>query len=312
MTKISTYPLNSSPTTTDYLIGNQASGPTTQRFLLSDLITLFLNSIPAAEGSSAFVSSGGVWSGDAYASTRAASMTAMRVRVVSTFLSVAAVTARTFTASKDTYIDVDSTGTLVYTEVANNAASPALAANSVRVGIIITGATTIASAASVNQGQEDKVLPIASSIAYTVTDSLGNLICPRDPNSTTLGYRQTTSNFVTTNTSATQVTGLTCPVIIPTGRKIDLLAYTSAPADSAGTAATTVSIWDGTVGSGTQLQAGPLYIPANNASSPVAVPASTTPAAASKTYNVGFHVNGSTGTFVGAATTPAFIKVKLA
>jgi hypothetical protein len=46
MTKISQYPDDASPQTTDYAIGNQASGPTTQRFKFSNLITLFFNNIP--------------------------------------------------------------------------------------------------------------------------------------------------------------------------------------------------------------------------------------------------------------------------
>src|SRR5205085_10334892 len=107
---------------------------------------------------------------------------------------VATITAHAFTASKDTYIDllystVDNVATPVYTEVSNNAASPALAANSVRVCIIQSGAT-ITATTKVNQGEETKVFPIASSIPYAVTDSLGNLICPRDPNRKILGYRQ--------------------------------------------------------------------------------------------------------------------------
>ena len=171
------------------------------------------------------VASGGVWSGDAYASTRNASMTAMVCYINGLPITIAAVTARSFTASKDTYIDIlsngDNTGTLVYTEVANNAASPALAANSIRIGIIVTGASNIASVASINQGQEEKVLPIASSIPYAVTDSLGNLICPRDPARKVLGYRRTTITQGSITTIADS-TYLQVPVIVPTGRKIKI------------------------------------------------------------------------------------------
>lgn len=167
-----------------------------------------------------FVASGCVWSGDAYASTRNASMTAGVVYIGGKRVTVALVTARSFTASKDTYIDVDNTGTLVYTEVTNNAASPALAANSIRIGIIVSGAN-IAAVGSVNQGQEDKVLPIASSVPYAVTDSLGNLICPRDPNRRVLGHRLVTSN-TGTFTAETDLTGLTFVINVPTGRKVKL------------------------------------------------------------------------------------------
>ncbi|UOF78005.1 hypothetical protein [Caudoviricetes sp.] len=165
-----------------------------------------------------YVASGCVWSGDSYGSTRAASMTSGVVYISGKRITVSAVTARTFTASKDTYVDVDGTGALTYTEVINNAASPSLAAGSLRLGIIITGASSIANSGSVNQGESDKVLPIASSIPYTVTDSLGNLICPRDPNRKILGYRAGTS--ATSSTTYADLAPFNFVCNIPTGRKV--------------------------------------------------------------------------------------------
>lgn len=167
------------------------------------------------------VASGLVWTGDSYGSTCAASMTAGVVYIGGVRVPVSAVTSRTFTASKDTYIDVGTDGVLDYTEVANNAASPALAASHVRIGIIITGASNIANVGSINQGQEDKVLPIASSVAYCVTDSLGNLICPRDPSRRLLGYRRITGNKAGITTE-TDITGLSVPFIAPGNRKIKI------------------------------------------------------------------------------------------
>lgn len=173
-----------------------------------------------------FVESGCAWSGDAYASTRTASMTSgvvwLNISGVMTRFALSIVTAHLFTASKDTYIDVDTTGALVYTEVANNAASPALTANYLRLGIIITAATNIAGVGSVNQGQEYKLLPITSSVPYGVTDSLGNLICPRDPNRKLLGERRL---YNTDISRASATIGdfsivLSCPVNIPSDRKV--------------------------------------------------------------------------------------------
>ncbi len=165
------------------------------------------------------VASGCVWTADAAGSTLLASMTAGVVYVSGVRATVSAITSRAFTASKDTYIDVDSTGAITYTEVANNAASPALSAGNVRIGIIVTGGTSIATANSVNQGQEDRVLPIASSIPYAVTDSLGNLICPRDPNRKILGYRQTVANQGSITTEV-DITGLSVSFIAPGNRKV--------------------------------------------------------------------------------------------
>lgn len=267
-----------------------------------------------SEGSHDFVASGCVWTGDAYASTLLASMTAGVVYISGVRIAVSAVSARAFTASKDTYIDLGSDGTLDYTEVANNAASPALAADHIRVGIIVSGGSSIANAGSVNQGQETKVLPIASSIPYQVTDSLGNLICPRDPNRKVLGYRAILTSFSTASVTAVQVTGLTCPVIVPTGRKIKISVFAESVNNGTATNFSVVSVWDGTVASGTQIQIGNWQSSANSQRFGCSMEAITTPATASKTYNVGF-ATGSAGTAVfglsSAATSPAFIKVEL-
>ena len=131
-----------------------------------------------------FTVSGGVWTGDAYASTLAASMTAWTGYINGQRGTISAVTARAFTASKDTYIDVlNSSGTfsLVYTEVANNAASPALAANSIRLGVIVTGGSNIAAATSINQGQPERTVPTTCNPGKSGTDSLGNVIRNTNP-----------------------------------------------------------------------------------------------------------------------------------
>ena len=168
------------------------------------------------------VASGCVWSGDSYGSTLAASMTSGVIYLAGKRLTVATVTARAFTASKDTYVDLSDSGsgtaTITYTEVANNAASPALAAGSIRVAIIVTGASNIANVGSVNQGESFKVLPIASSVAYSVTDSLGNMICNRAPSPTVIGYR--TQSSIGSNGQTSFSGAASCPVIVPSGRRV--------------------------------------------------------------------------------------------
>lgn len=174
------------------------------------------------------INSGGVWSGLGYGTTLTAAMTALVAYVNGRRISVAAIATRTFTATKDTYVDLldnlDGTGTIVYTEVANNAASPALAANSVRVAIIVSGAT-IAAVASINQGEEGKQLPIVSSQPYMTTDSLGNLICPRDPQRKILAYREITTDQNTASATPVAIPGLSAiPFIIPgaSNRKVKI------------------------------------------------------------------------------------------
>lgn len=263
-----------------------------------------------------YVASGCVWSGLGYGSTLTATMTVGVVVINGNPLSVATIATRAFTASKDTYIDVldngDGTGLVVYTEVANNAASPALASNSIRIGIIVSGAN-IAAATSVNQGQETMVLPIASSIPYAVTDSLGNLICPRDPNRKVLGYRQSTTGFTTASTSAVQVTGLSCPVIVPTGRKVKITFFANELYNTAASGnGAFMSIWDGVVNSGAELGVGSMTVAVANQAVPGSVIAITTPNSSSKTYNAGLQAFGTgSGGLDSGSGKPMYILVEL-
>ena len=161
------------------------------------------------------------------------------------------------------------------------------------------------------------VLPIASSIPYAVTDSLGNLICPRDPRRQLLGYRQVLSSQTTTSATQAQVTGVSVPVIVPTGRKIRITAYVGKPANatSAAQGGSVFGIWDGTVASGTELNnATSSYsaAAAGNQGVPHIVEAITTPTSASKTYNLGFAIFSSGNTNTNAASNrPVYLKVEL-
>lgn len=268
-----------------------------------------------------YVASGLVISPDSAGVNKNWSITLGVVVINGNPVTVAAQSANVATASKDTYVDVldngDGTGLLVFTSgniVNNNAASPALASNSIRLGIIVCGAGSIAATTSINQGQEGRILPIASSIAYEVTDSLGNLICPRDPNRKLLGYRQITSN-ATATTIAAIVGGsqtLSCPVIIPTGRKVKITLYLSDLGNGSATQGSRASIWDGVVGSGTELQRGDTSSTTAGFGYAVTLEAVVTPSSSSKTYNGGLVQNSSgTVTAIASSASPAFIKVEL-
>lgn len=260
-----------------------------------------------------YIASGMVWSGDSYGSTRNASMTAGVMYIGGRRLTASLVTSRSFTASKDTYIDAsdngDGTVLLTYTEVANNAASPALAANSVRIGIIVTGAANIANAGSVNQGQQDKVLPIASSIAYSVTDSLGNLIFPTDPLRKIIGYRQITSNA--TGTTVTDIAGLNVTVNVPSGRKIKVTGFIGGGSSSAANNGVRMYLVDVTAGATIAVASN-----ATNASgdivslNPTAI---LSPAAGTRTFKAQIDrgTNAATASSNGSATNPNYIMVEL-
>lgn len=269
------------------------------------------------EGWFDFVASGMVWSGDSYASTRNASMTSGVLYINGRRLTATTVTSRSFTASKDTYIDAsdngDGTALLTYTEVANNATSPSLAANSVRIGIIVTGASNIASAGSVNQGQEDKVLPTVSSNPLQTTDTSGNLICPRDPNRQTLGvHTRVTQAINAGGTAVTDLMDLAIPVIVPTGRKIKFSVQGEDLYASVNNASAVVTLWEGTVGSGRQLLAYRGFQNGGSGTVGVGVSRTFTPLTSNPTLRVGL-ASTTTGnsTIDGSSSSPITATVEL-
>lgn len=179
-----------------------------------------------------FIQTGGVWTQNA---GLVGSMTALTLWIAGIQYSVAAVASHTFGASVDTYIDYTVGTGITYTAVSNNAASPALAANSVRLSIVVTNGSAIT---FINQGQTDTTLtnfgPTVSSNALTVSDSLGNRIYPTNPNGGLIGYRQITAPFTSTTTPGyVAVTGMSMPIQIPTGRSVDITVYCPALKSSA-------------------------------------------------------------------------------
>lgn len=259
-----------------------------------------------------YVRSGCVWSGDSYASTLNASMTSGYIRISGKTLRVPAVSARAFTASKDTYVDLsdngDGTAAFTYTANTTNTASPALAANAIRIAIIVAGASSIAAATSVNQGQETMVLPIISSVPMAVTDSLGNLICSRSSVQTTLGYRQVITS--PTGTTIAQVTGLSAPVVIPTTRKVKITAILPS-VQNTGTNSNSATIWDGAVSGGTQLGASTAAVPTATGAVNLTFSVVKTLSAGLHTINIGVAGTSGTWTVVGALTTPSALLIEL-
>lgn len=125
----------------------------------------------------------------------------------------------------------------------------------------------------------------------------------------TLGYAEITSIFTVASATPTQVTGLTATVTIPAGgRKVKITAYTGFLSNEGGQQAR-MSIWDGTVNSGTQLT---MCAVTSNSYFGVTAVAIVTPSAGSKTYNVGLCRDSGSGTcnLNAAATYPAFILVE--
>lgn len=132
-------------------------------------------------------------------------------------------------------------------------------------------------------------------------------------NAITLGYAQITTGFNTSATTATQVTGLTVSVTIPSGgRAVKISVYTLGLYATTGGDSVVMTLWDGTVGSGTQLQQAQYDTTTGVKGIPIFLQAHATPGAGSKTYNVGLH-NGTAARNVSleaGATFPAFILVE--
>jgi hypothetical protein len=248
------------------------------------------------------VASGAVLAGLGYGSTLTASLSAGVCYINGLRQIIAALVTRTYTASKDTYVDAlynaSGTATIVYTEVVNNAASPALAANSIRLGIVVTGAASIIDATYVNQGQETARWPQSNSntVYVMTTDTLGNLICPRDPSRKLLSRRETYATFSTTATTWQQITGLIMPIIVPAGRKVRIRLFCYGAYNGTSATVDFFGIFDGTLTDGNRLTGTVNRL--NNANAdviPHMMDDIVTPATTSKTYLGGFKVNGGTG-----------------
>lgn len=127
-----------------------------------------------------------------------------------------------------------------------------------------------------------------------------------------LGYVQRTTDFTTTSTTDVQVTGLSATVTIPAGgRSIKITTWTRGVNISSGAPAyISVSIWDGTVGSGTKLSEDSTYLSSTSSEASSSVMAVVTPSAGSKTYNVGIRTTAGTALFEGRSSSPAFILVE--
>jgi hypothetical protein len=250
-------------------------------------------------GKFGYIASGCVWTGDSVGTTLLASMTSGVIKVNGRRLTVSAVTSRAFTASKDTYVDLsdngDGTALITYTEVTNNASSPTLATNAIRLAVIVTGPSNIAASASINQGQESSVLPIASSVAYAITDSLGNLICNRNSSPGLIGYRQITSTVSTTSGTPVDATGLSSVVNVPAGRRVKITFHSGLVTNSnPGGSVTTMSILcDGVVILTDNAQGYGF-----NNGGPLTMVAEHTPGAGPHTYKVQYSVGpgGATAT----------------
>lgn len=129
-----------------------------------------------------------------------------------------------------------------------------------------------------------------------------------------LGSVVRTSNFTVANTNLTAVTDMTLSVTIPSNvSKVRLRCswYAVDTNNAAGIAF--LSIWDGTVGSGTQVARSVYRCVAANSGSFITTESIVTPSPGAKTYNVGFQVSAPAtgGGLYATSTQPAIFTVEL-
>lgn len=178
---------------------------------------------------------------------------------------------KTFTASKDTYVDLKDDGTLAYVEVANGATSGmTLTANSVRIAKVVTSGTAVT-----NVYQTD----IGSGAIKTNTDPIGNPVGLRSPFQSLRWYRfDNGGSFFLNSGTPTLITGHQWIVNCPAGGWLDLLFIGSTRLNAAPAADTWVDLyvdgvllneawrneWSNGNNINTQVTAGQIYVAAGS------------------------------------------------
>ena len=171
--------------------------------------------------------------------------------------------------------------------------------------------TSVTSNTIVVRANDTSTIPTAGGIsAVSYSSSYQPYGMPIQSN--VLGHTLLCNSFSTAATSPTQISGLSVSVTIPAGgAKVKITIYTMYVLNTTATAANNITLWDGTVGSGTQLTLQGVTTPINSSATPLTAQWVGTVPAGSKTYNAAIHTNTGTTSFYGAADSPGFILVEL-
>lgn len=119
-----------------------------------------------------------------------------------------------------------------------------------------------------------------------------------------------TSNQTVTSVAPVQLTGLSAPINVPSGSTVEIECYLPTVSNTA-TSFMNLSIWDGTVGSGTQVQKNELYSSTATGDYFMYAKVTVTGVSGAKTYNAG--LNSASGTLVAtmAANAPGSITARI-
>lgn len=262
-----------------------------------------------------FVQSGCVWSAvSGLAGTMSQGILYAENATAMFRVAVNGIGSHTFAASSDTYVDIDYLGNVTYTAASNNATSPSITANAVRVAIVVTGSSTIS---VVNQGYlaltASTIAPVVSNNTLWKFDSLGNQIYP----TSSTGKLRVLQQRITTATTGSSSTLVTYNGFLGTynfaavaGRVYDITISDPALSVTAGTGAFDFVVYPFIAG----VQVGEMHIGLPNTGSAFAL-YSTVPWLATSTGSVAltmmFNSDGSpTGySMAGSNTAPASLAV---
>ena len=199
--------------------------------------------------------------------------------------------------------------------VATNADSPF--ANAVTAGSLeyaevlnVTFSTNTTVTVRVPDGCQIPTSGGVSSVLYSTQSNPYGL-----PNfSNVLGLAELKSSFTTASTTDVQLTGLSVPVYVPTGRKIKLTTYsTTVISNSTATYTTVMGIQDGTVTNGGAFQEARYTNQTTTAGMGTTLSASTTitPTSGVHTFNTSARVSSGTGTYTGATNAVMYLQAEL-
>jgi hypothetical protein len=126
-----------------------------------------------------------------------------------------------------------------------------------------------------------------------------------------LGSAQITGGFTTASLTPVQATGLTVTVLVPGGTHIKITFSCQDLTNTLANDNVIATLWDGAVGGGTQLALSNWLPTAISQTAPCTLVWVGTPAAGSKTYNVGLNaLVGGTAKIEGSATAPSLLLVE--
>jgi hypothetical protein len=212
-------------------------------------------------------------------------------------------TPHTYTASKDTYVDLKDDGTYAYVEVANGATSGMTlttnsdGSNALRIAAVVTSGSAV------------------TAVTQSLFDNLGNRVYNTSPQRKLIGYGERAASSPNTTSHSYVDTGIFCTALINAGDEVRVTVWASRLQNSIDGQNTFLAVYDDGTGSaltGTELaQSIGSTAAANGLIASVTVSRVYSPSAGSHTYRVALAVDGGTGTLAVDTASRAYVSVEI-